>query len=82
MRNLITQPGRLFAPPCIAKELINVVQARARQYAFVADVLEPAHQIPEQIQLEFIAWRKVGVAAFGRKWLVAAVAIRYQPGFA
>lgn len=75
LRDLFGQPGRLVATPGFLQKLINVVQPGARENALVTDVLEASHQVTEQVHFQLVAWREIGVAAFGREGMIAAMAV-------
>ncbi len=53
------------------------MQPGTREHPFVADVLKPAHQVTQQINLQLVARREIHVAAFGRKRMIAALTRRH-----
>ena len=82
MSYLLGEPRGLLATPGVAQKLIDVVQAGAGKHALVTDMLEVAHQVAEQIDLEVVARSKIDVAAFGWKGPIAASSFSQQSSLA
>src|SRR5208282_1168672 len=62
------QPTGFLGALDVAQELVNVMQSRTRKHALVADMLEAAEKIAQQIDLDFVGGREIAMSALGGKW--------------
>src|SRR5262249_18430144 len=81
LRNHISKPVRLLGAARIAEELIDVMEPGPGENPLVAHMAEAAQQVAQEIDLDLVRWREVGMTALGGKWPKTSIRFRQQAGF-
>src|SRR5262245_8836418 len=75
-RQARAQPGRLFTVPAVFEKIVDIEQARTRNYALITHVSETLDEIAQQLYFQSAARGKVSVTAFrGQRLIVFPVPI-------